>query len=1101
MLDTKKALQVDSKERADEELKPISSTTSIPKFTVLFNQTPYKNKEIAIDNIADIHKEFKSNTNEQLTLKQILERVTDGYAVRFGNFTFQPYSNDQIEKLRILRDNPHEYSEKKNEFDGKRQLRLKNSNIIALDVDDDTGRTNPIDVFNSIGANALYYSYSHNTWSDFNGYQNAYRLIFICDETIADRSLYEHIRNEYINKIYGRFPELRPHETENGKLKGGIDKVSIDSFLFGTSNKDYKINEEAPKVNVQSFVYAYNKKRLFESMVARKTNKNFAGLRSVVNDSKIIHVANQIGDTNGYLDHKEWETVAIGLWNSAQLGEIEEETALEALQILDGYNRSETYYQKFKRPLDQLPEDKQATIGSFNRLASQKGINYRVYTYQTTKQNEQTQTPINTNTINIERYISKDDMLTIIKDSVKKALVTAPTNSGKTYATIEAGKEYLNQNKETFIYFATPSIALSRQIAEKYSLGEALEGKKNVDNIIKGAIYDGSRLITGTYDKARLILRKLPKDMKLTVIVDEAHQEVNAYNYRRKAINDLFNLADNGRVNKFIGLTGTPEEINLENYQQLNRIYQSNQQPLAERLVFPLYQKASLFTEVTTRSIIKEVKAGKKVLAFINNKKQIERIRKALRKVDIAVQTVTSDSRNSQTYTYLAKYEAFPKDTQVILATSVIADGININNDENYSCVIAPHYQEAPFFNTATLRQATNRFRQTYNKIIVPLFIKSDLEEFREQNTKAFDFEPNYRELLEDSEKTSHILYDFFKDTPDLFKGSIIEHASSLFNPTKEKRFNYWEAYNERKKRDSGRSDYNKRIVEDLEELTEQKLVIDKRAVRLQISKDKADYYSYFPFAFIKKVQSMLNMEGEQVDAYSYFANEDESDRQTIQETINYLKAMANKENQEKADRLTETLTEDLYSDLQNEYYSNNDQWREDSELIKNAKQALADFHYSGLKSIITFLDYDEAIKELQLIEKKEQANQLVNDLDALTYLKHKARRKARGKIQPTDLYINELENEISKHEDLISASVKNEIISNVAKTIKKRKSKKDVKRIFNKFFTISASKRTRNKRLNSYSLITHKHIMDHHNLDKKTYEKIKLNYEYNYKQ
>jgi len=104
-------------------------------------------------------------------------------------------------------------------------------------------------------------------------------------------------------------------------------------------------------------------------------------------------------------------------------------------------------------------------------------------------------------------------------------------------------------------------------------------------------------------------------------------------------------------------------------------------------------------------------------------------------------------------------------------------------------------------------------------------------------------------------------------------------------------------------------------------------------------------------------------------------------------------------------------------------------------------------------------------------------------------------------KIQPTDIYIDELETEINRNTDLITATDKKEIISKVAKAIKKRKSKRDVKRIFDKFFIVSASERPRNKRLNSYELINHKHIMNLHNLDREAYEKIKLNYEYNYKQ
>src|SRR5699024_5106581 len=116
---------------------------------------------------------------------------------------------------------------------------------------------------------------------------------------------------------------------------------------------------------------------------------------------------------------------------------------------------------------------------------------------------------------------------------------------------------------------------------------------------------------------------------------------------------------------------------------------------------------------------------GNKVLAYVNNKKAIDNIAQVLKKQRIKVGAITSETtrqaENESTYKYLVKNERFPNGVDVILATVAIADGINIlNENSHYVCMISPHYSLSKLFDLATIKQAVNRFRNPYEKIVIP---------------------------------------------------------------------------------------------------------------------------------------------------------------------------------------------------------------------------------------------------------------------------------------------------------------------------------------------------------------------------------------------
>src|SRR5699024_7412176 len=192
--------------------------------------------------------------------------------------------------------------------------------------------------------------------------------------------------------------------------------------------------------------------------------------------------------------------------------------------------------------------------------------------------------------IMIERYIGKEQYLKLLLNEQKRILLDSETGTGKTKSAIEASRELNKQNKNSFVYIALPSIALAEQTANKYNTNTAIIGTNRVNTRleVKKATSNGTRLLIGTYDKAKEVCSYL-NGYEITIIADEAHKEVADYDYRRTAINDLFSLADDDRVRKFVGMTGTPSELDLNAYDSITTFKLKRPKVLADKLQFVEY--------------------------------------------------------------------------------------------------------------------------------------------------------------------------------------------------------------------------------------------------------------------------------------------------------------------------------------------------------------------------------------------------------------------------------------------------------------------------------------------------------------------------------
>lgn len=1053
------------------QLNALSTSTIIqdkPYNNKYFVHLSKRNYRVKPEKKASLFKALHTDLNNaqptELTLTELLETITQGYVFKNGTYT----KTDQDEKPT---------------FTG--------TDLAILDIDDVLGKTDPEKVMRDTHAMALYYSYSHNEMSPVDTRMNRYRLLYDLNSTITDLDFLKFVQQQLKDALIRIYPVLRSKDI--GGKANGIDNLT--SLIFGT-NKGYVINPDYKRVNASGLKELYDQEQTTEQAFTKLA----ASRRSAqpTDEHELIQMAEHLGDTQGLLPYDEYAPMVIGLFNTAQLDGIPDEIILQVLNIIDGNRESDkARIRNYKKPINE--RNNMRTVGTFIKLATDNGFK-RDYRQEPMQPDEQG-FKIALSTLKIEKYVDTAAFIDILENEHVKNLVISDTNTGKTYASITASREYLKQDKKRFVYIALPTKSLAEQVADEYDVGAAIKGNMNVEKAVKQALYDDTRLLVGTYDKAPIVYKYL-QDKDVTVIADEVHKEVTDYNYRYKAIQALFELASHENVSNFVGLTGTPDEIDKQGYDYMTKFELSTPKVLADTLQFIEYNKATEYELVTTQAIIKEVEQGNKVLSFINNKDLINKLAKALRDRGLRVTTATADAQQQdKSHTFKKLLHSQKIDSDVVLSTIVLADGININNTQDYVCIIAPnHYKQAHFYNIDLIRQATNRFRNQYKKIVIPLYINSDVASDTDNprsSDRLYSIEQQYSRLLDYADVTKTVIESEFKDKLNLYKPSIAERLSGLFNPVESYDFNFIRAYENKARMEQGLT-YDTELQSRLDSLESKFLTIDTRAIRQQASHDKGHYYSLHPYAFKRAITGVLDVLSVQsIYAYEYLLD-DSSELETALDKLDKLKIDTDKE---KREHLSEILHEIIFYKVK-QHCQQTGKVNQSLNEWKLLKKHMNPLQYAGLTSVIRFLNYEQTIKELEHIKKKAQVNELEKQFSAYFELETFSSTE---KNTVTKLIYKEIE-PIVEH-GFLTKTLLDEALDETAKNfkIKQRytiaKRQQLFKQVFKKYFvrTDTTTKKRNSKvlRVSLYEPITLEHIAAIRELD--TSEIVEQYYNYIY--
>lgn len=1032
-----------------------------------------------------LYRRIKQQFSREMTVYELLELATNGFSFQVGEYGYNLTGEQKRDIRELQREDNAEAVAYIDNIKAKGNKRVSTS-LIVVDIDDDWAQYKPYEVIEASGASGAYFTFSHREVSKYSLIpQNAYRLIYELSKPVKN-SLAEYIETRIIEQLKSEFPNISFFEG------AAIESTLSNQFIFGSRNKDIYYNP-MNVIDVEPYkdeFKSFEDLRVFEQMLANQSRYQQAPISS----QEYIAMAEFYGKNGSQLDYGSWISTTLGIAHSSKMGSIDEVSAVRAMQAFDGDNHELEFYQKIYDKADETKPNA-STIGSLVYHAKNAG-------YKSSKEFKYNNPPVDENElktalkdIHVDRQLKQEQLMDIIQDGHKNVLLNSPTGSGKTTATVNALKRYLDTHDNAVAYISMPSKALAEQTASNHNLGRAFIGRMSIQNVIhQNLAQTKTNLFVGTYNKTKDVVRNLHADGKeVILVVDEVHKTVSDHGFRAQPINDMMTVAAKDNV-KMIGLSGTPEILDYSEFEAIYNVVQQNAIKPYSKVDFAIYQDAKSFESETTALIFNEAKKGNKVLAFVNNKKAIKNIKAVLTKQKIKVGTITSktakEAEDDPTYKYLVKNERFPNGTQVILTTTAIADGVNILNDSNYVCLISPHYSLSKLFDLATIKQAVNRFRNPYKKIIIPMFVKKDLEKDekdggdpeRANRYKPFNLEYRYKTLVEQSESIQKYLKDRFYDQVHTYTPSLFERLTGFRNQVyrqgeTDKEFIKIALMEEQKKNARPQLPYDENAVAELERMRESLFEIDYRYLRKEATTAMNDYYSFFPKAFITQVTRYLDVESDVFYASEYIKENDASSE--IDKRLKAIHKEIFKSEEKKAENVADILTEPLFVKLQREYFETN-KIDEDVDPADYLLEAMNKHHGKATLELVKFCTYEQTIHELNKINNRNKIYLLKNQLSTVAEIDGFNHNK--GRKSATQLLLTELIKRLQGSDKEVSTVDEKAIMTQVATKFKT--TSKKVKEVYNRMIVFDTARDSKQRYKYNYQLITLDYIARRHGFE-----------------
>lgn len=286
--------------------------------------------------------------------------------------------------------------------------------------------------------------------------------------------------------------------------------------------------------------------------------------------------------------------------------------------------------------------------------------------------------PKETIKINPDYELTVKEWLAEAKDQIKeyaekekRILLFAPTGTGKTTVILSIAKDFKEAGKRVLI--AEPTTALTDQIAKENGFTPLTGETEGVDRDIAFS----ENITVATYDQASKII-----DFYDVIIIDEAHEYIEAYSYRS---NVLTALQTNSQDKTVIAITATPQGNLLKKldfkYLRVNVLNEK-----VKTIKVRLIKKNPLTTALN--HILNENVNGK-TLIQINDKKVLDTLKSELVSRGLAkpneiiiLDSETRKTKHYNDYLKLISEQKFADGVKYILATKLIAEGLNINDPE-----------------------------------------------------------------------------------------------------------------------------------------------------------------------------------------------------------------------------------------------------------------------------------------------------------------------------------------------------------------------------------------------------------------------------------
>ncbi len=969
-----------------------SQSDSLLKHQVIVHSIPYQ-KQPTGKEMGRITNDLKRTYSKALSVEQILEYFSCGHSILLSNA----------------------------EVDQENRFRFISSSIFAIDIDDDQKITNPEEIIFRLKEQAagIFYTFSHGIKG------NRYRLVFQLDRTLNDEL-----------KMRGII-ELLANDLK--KLGLPVDTQAKNPLQIVRGGKKYVLISKENKLNTTELLERLKKE---ETKRQQSLYDNFKKELRPIQFDILKEMAQTIGHIpSGTGQGELWKRLVVSIKHYANTGFISDEQGFELFDIISGGEQSERAWRT-------LRASGQATIASFIHEAKKRGYNGKYLHYS----NEQTiESTYTSETIQVEEYIPVEVAKELIKRR-QRILVDSPTGSGKTTSFLNAFKELSNESKHFYI-FAAPTIALTEQNAVAHKV-RAIKGKtSNLFKMIHQDMKNGKRVFISTYDMVPAlvdILRTIGKTITFTLVVDELHKFVTDYdyNYRFEAIRGLYDVSKEAL--SFIGLSGTIDDIYKNEFENVVKIDNGRpQSPCQEFAVYTYEKRENALAELA--QLIEIWASKRKLLIYIQSKKKIEHLSNVLRKKGIKVRSINASNKSNLTYKQLVEQATIDPDVQVVLTTSVIADGINILNAQRDKKgnilydntgkmledieweVIAVCNDFSNLFNYSSIKQISNRLRNTYRRF--SLFI----QEPKNTNDELFRLENAYQSRLSIAQNIVNEINEHAFFDPQLFRVSEIERIYGI-KPS-----------------------------------IENHLEIDTLHLRHSVSQEQERYFYGNRFAFIRAVEKALFKKSNGILNISKEIQNKRLNLTFVQKVLAALEEKDREEKEAKEESISKSFSYQVYEAFLND----------DEDILNEFKSQIIPAHFKCLQGITKIADYETCKIIVSQVKRDADTHSFYNRIRSLTESIYLNSINRPNKTKNVLMQLLSLDSFITNDEY-------KKFIEHIAK--KTRLKEKDVKEVEKMvLFEQNRTKKERLKRITG--TITVDYIAEKFNLSDEKVKEIALNY------
>lgn len=390
--------------------------------------------------------------------------------------------------------------------------------------------------------------------------------------------------------------------------------------------------------------------------------------------------------------------------------------------------------------------------------------------------------------LKVHKYISEkqSDIISQIHKYEKIAL-WASMGLGKTEFFKKALREYAKVNSLTLV-MVNPSVGQIEQIGENDS---------TIATVCQGKSYYGESIVVTTPESLYKVINPLLEvEQRFILVFDEAHEKVASINFRNK-----FGVVEKYEryAEKVIYMTATPQPLFDENFDLIIEVDKPKKAVNCNVLSVDKVNVSTIINQVE-QAILR----GEKVILCHDNKAENKKIYdKLVDKYGVeyfmalednepvqeslfddqeenhmvkekAFDLVSSQDRNGSAYKEIMKNQ-FPKGLKVLITTSFIKAGLNIDNLPNTRMILTVNQNN---FSLVDKVQQMGRLRKVENiagiDLLVPkLEVPTQYKVFLPLETKAEKMR----------EEALFIFNTYVKDSEFLPSHSALDAACAMYDP------------------------------------------------------------------------------------------------------------------------------------------------------------------------------------------------------------------------------------------------------------------------------------------------------------------------------